>query len=127
MRGDTLQTALSVSPRDPEGRLLFVRAEVPAENERSPPVGQRNVGDSIRRRDVGRRAAVHRTYGTEAASWHPSGANGLGAVGESPRMTVDGKRLKLILVAIDSRSDLLLRGSRNSSSQRRLLKNPLLP
>jgi hypothetical protein len=38
MRGDTLQTALSVSP-EPEGRLLFVHAEAPAENERSPAVG----------------------------------------------------------------------------------------
>jgi hypothetical protein len=40
-------------PLDLKGRLLFVHAEAPAENERSPPVGHRNVSDSIRRRDVG--------------------------------------------------------------------------
>jgi hypothetical protein len=71
MRGDTLQTALSVFPETLKGRLLFVRAEAPS-NERSHPVGQRNVGDSIGRRDVGGRAAVHRTYGTEAASSYPA-------------------------------------------------------
>jgi hypothetical protein len=46
MRGDTLQTALSVSP-EPEGRLLFVHAEAPAENERSPAVGHRNVSAGV--------------------------------------------------------------------------------
>jgi hypothetical protein len=54
------QAALSDSPETLKARLLFVRAEAPAENERSPPVGHCNVGDSIRRRDVGGRAVVYR-------------------------------------------------------------------
>jgi hypothetical protein len=45
MHGDTLQTALRVPPR-PEGRLLFVQPKPPAENERSPPVGHRNVSEA---------------------------------------------------------------------------------
>jgi hypothetical protein len=35
MRGDTLQTALSVSPR-PEGRLLLVHAEAPPKMNEVP-------------------------------------------------------------------------------------------
>jgi hypothetical protein len=35
MRGDTLQTALSVSP-EPEGRLLFVRAEAQSKMNEVP-------------------------------------------------------------------------------------------
>jgi hypothetical protein len=79
MRGDTLQTALSVSP-EPEGRLLFVHAEAPAENERSPAVGHRNVSSSIRSRYVGGGSVVYRKQLNEAYGC-PSCANGAGPGG----------------------------------------------
>jgi hypothetical protein len=52
------------------------------ENERSPAVGQRNVGDSIRRRDVGGWAVVYRKSVSEAYG-RPSRANRVGAVGSA--------------------------------------------
>jgi hypothetical protein len=45
-------------PRSQHGGAESKR--VKAENERRPAVGQRNVGDSIRRRDVGGGAVVYR-------------------------------------------------------------------
>jgi hypothetical protein len=52
-------------------------------NERSHPVGERNVGNRFRRRDVGRRAIVYPEQAGTAGG-HPIGANGVSARRSNP-------------------------------------------
>ena len=51
-----------------------------AQNERNPPVGHCNVGDSIRGRDAGGWAVVYRKKVSQA-SGRPSRTNGIGPGG----------------------------------------------
>jgi hypothetical protein len=64
-----------------------------AENERSPPVGHRNVSDSVRRRDVGGWAVVYRKKVSQA-SGRPSRTNGVGP-GDKPFANLPSVKSKL--------------------------------
>jgi hypothetical protein len=76
--------------------VLVCGVSAKAENERSPPVGHRNVSDSIRRRDVGGWAVVYRKKVSQA-SGRPSRTNGVGP-GDKPFANLPSVKSKISLL-----------------------------